>query len=169
MVEETKDNSMVHMVHMAHMTQMQVRCLKCAGKRELSDEETQDLGKYIDSKKLKGIDYLEKISLDAGYTCKNDTKHKYTFVEGFDDTLHEKAEIIDNDTIEIESTEKNIANLDEQIKKMMEQREEENKKVVIIKEMLTTKKNVLIKMTGSENYKLWLRNIERIAKIEKTG
>jgi hypothetical protein len=138
---------------------MQVICLKCKESRELSDDEVQE---HIGDKKLKGMDYLEKINLDAGYTCKDDTKHKYTFVEKFDDVLHERADIIEKDVVEIESVEKNVVNLDEQIKKMIEQKNSEEEKIAGIKEELISKKNLLLTMTGSDNHKLWIRKTVKV-------
>lgn len=141
---------------------MQVKCLKCGHVKELSDGEIQELGQYVDDKKLKGVDYLEKINLDAGYTCKDETKHKYTFVPMFDDSLHERAEIIEKDVVEIERAETSIANLDIQIKVMMKQKEDEEKKVIEIKEDEKQKKEILIKMTGSYNHKLWVRKVGKV-------
>lgn len=144
-----------------NVLKMQVKCLKCADVKELSSEEIQELGKYINDKKLKGEDYLGKINLDVGYTCKNDEKHKYTFVEAFDDALHEKAEIIEKDVVEIQRAETSVANLDGQIKAMIKQKEEEEKKAVETKEGLVVKKEILVKMTGSDNHKLWVRQKEK--------
>lgn len=72
---------------------MRVKCLKCQKLKELTSEELQESGEFVQKRKLGAVGFLKVLSLDLreDSLCANGKNHEFEFEEGFDKEIHELA------------------------------------------------------------------------------
>lgn len=70
---------------------MKIRCMKCEIVRELTKEELQETGEFVEKRKLRAVGFLKILSLDMRELCNNGKNHEWTFEDGFDKEIHSLA------------------------------------------------------------------------------
>lgn len=135
---------------------MKLRCMVCKTERERTADEVMQVGEWIDNKGLMGVDYLNRLSLEDGYTCNNQKKHKYEFSEDWDKEVHTVAkEVLDKGEEMAKSIARGVQ-LEEQIKEMVKEKEEEAKKVNELDVVCEELGKKLKEMTGNSKYEIWV-------------
>lgn len=144
---------------------MKMVCILCKQERELSVEEIKEYGEWIENKNLQAVDYLNRIGLEDGYTCRFELdtetgtrikKHKYEFEEEWDKVVHKAAaNIILTGTLREESI-KRAAELQSKINEMALEKAKEEEKTFELDKGCGVSGDLLMEMTGNKKYELWI-------------
>lgn len=134
---------------------MKMHCMICKQEREISEGEIGEIGLWIENKKLQSVDYLSRLGLEDGYTCKDGKKHKYEFSEDWDKEVHIVAKGIFDDGKERAENIQKDKELEEKIREMIEQ----SKELKIKRDQLDKNSGELgeklKEMTGNKIYEIW--------------
>lgn len=67
---------------------MIVKCMKCDKIKELTKEELEEVGKFVEIRKLRAVGFLKNLSMDLRDPCKDEKEHQYEFTPEFDKEVH---------------------------------------------------------------------------------
>lgn len=67
---------------------MKIRCLKCEQVKELNSSELQEVGTFVESRKLRAVGFLKFLSLDMRELCSDSREHQWEFESEFDKEVH---------------------------------------------------------------------------------
>ncbi len=135
---------------------MILRCMVCKKERELSTEEIKEYGEWIVKKELQPVDYLNRLSLDDGYTCKDTKKHKYEFQEEWDKEVHIVAKDISNNRKERTETLQRDTELEEKLREMVNESKELKNKMNELDMDCRGLGDRFKEMTGNKKYEIWI-------------
>lgn len=69
---------------------MRIKCLKCEKVKELDKAELQEVGEFVEKRKLRVVHFLKFLSMDLreDNLCTNGKNHEYEFESSFDKEIH---------------------------------------------------------------------------------
>lgn len=67
---------------------MKVKCLKCEQVKELNSSELEEVGTFVENRKLRAVGFLKFLSLDMRELCKDGKEHQWEFEQEFDKQIH---------------------------------------------------------------------------------
>lgn len=97
---------------------MKVKCIKCEKAKELTQEELQEAGEFVEKRKLRAVGFLKVLSLDLRDVCTNGKEHVWEFEPSFDKEIHALAADVKNTKDVIVASEKEIIEYEKVINEM---------------------------------------------------
>lgn len=136
---------------------MKIRCIKCEQVKELNSSELQEVGTFVESRKLRAVGFLKFLSLDMreGNLCKDGREHQWEYDEGFDKEVHMVAKNCNNAEKGILDSEKEVSEYELKIGELIEKRDIAQKVIETQKELLDKGREILKEIAWIGDPKLW--------------
>jgi hypothetical protein len=136
---------------------MKIKCLKCEKVKELTPEELQEVGEFVEKRKLRAVGFLKVLSMDLREEnlCTNGKNHEFEFEKSFDNDVHLVAKNINDASSNIVSSEKEIVECESKIAEFIAKKEAANKMKDEQKVLLDKGKEILKEIAYIPDPKLW--------------
>lgn len=135
---------------------MIVKCIKCEQVKDLNKEELEEVGKFVEDRRLRAVHFLKYLSMDMRELCKDGRNHEWEFEDTFDRIVHEiSARCDETEKVKIGKTNE-ISECGKIIKEYEDKRDAAIEKVEVCANTIMADKMLLKKVAYIDDPGLWL-------------
>lgn len=134
---------------------MKTKCVKCDLIKELNQEELQEVGKFVEGRKLRAVGFLKFLSLDLRDICNDGREHQWEFEPEFDKEVHLVSKNCNDAEKGMLDAEKEVVDCESKIAELIGKKETAQKTKETQKDMLEKGKEKLKEIAWIADPKLW--------------